>query len=109
MEAPFQNLFTIHFSKKAFMQEMPKRKLLEKHSSLSKMEWSILTGGGTTMIELARMVPSDLRCTLFTVSPLLALELIESSNIDVHLIGGQLSKNAQNQYRFASNQPIIRH
>ncbi len=72
-----------------------KKEIARKALKLIQNGMVILTGGGTTMIELARMVPSDLRCTLFTVSPLLALELIESSNIDVHLIGGQLSKNAQ--------------
>jgi DeoR/GlpR family transcriptional regulator of sugar metabolism len=41
------------------------------------------------------MVPEHLSCTLFTVSPLLALELTEHSNLDVHLIGGQLAKNSQ--------------
>lgn len=72
-----------------------KKEIAKKAIKLIQNGMVILTGGGTTMIEIARMLPSNLRCTLFTISPLLALELIESSNIDVNLIGGQLSKNSQ--------------
>lgn len=54
----------------------------------------VLTGGGTTMIEIARMVPDTLEATFFTISPLVALELSERRLLTVILIGGQLSKNA---------------
>src|SRR5690606_2053743 len=54
----------------------------------------VLAGGGTTMIELARMLPESLKGTLFTVSPLIALEAAERSGMDVVLLGGQLSKNS---------------
>jgi DeoR/GlpR family transcriptional regulator of sugar metabolism len=54
----------------------------------------ILTGGGTTMIEIARMIPDTLEATFFTISPLVALELSERRMLTVILIGGELSKNA---------------
>lgn len=72
-----------------------KKEIARKALKLIENGMVILTGGGTTMIELARMIPEHLSCTLFTVSPLLALELTEHSNLDVHLIGGQLAKNSQ--------------
>jgi DeoR/GlpR family transcriptional regulator of sugar metabolism len=72
-----------------------KKEIARKALKLIESGMVILTGGGTTMIEMARMVPENLSCTLFTVSPLLALELTEHSNLDVHLIGGQLAKNSQ--------------
>jgi DeoR/GlpR family transcriptional regulator of sugar metabolism len=72
-----------------------KKEIARKALKLIQSGMVILTGGGTTMIEMARMVPENLSCTLFTVSPLLALELTEHSNLDVHLIGGQLAKNSQ--------------
>jgi len=72
-----------------------KKEIARKALKLIQNGMVILTGGGTTMIEMARMVPENLSCTLFTVSPLLALELTEHSNLDVHLIGGQLAKNSQ--------------
>ncbi|MNH27760.1 HTH-type transcriptional repressor GlcR [compost metagenome] len=46
------------------------------------------------MIEIARAMPKNLKCTFFTISPLVALELVETSNSDVILIGGQLSPAA---------------
>jgi DeoR/GlpR family transcriptional regulator of sugar metabolism len=54
----------------------------------------VLTGGGTTMIEIARMIPDTLEATFFTISPLVALELAERRLLTVILIGGQLSKDA---------------
>jgi len=72
-----------------------KKEIARKALKLIQNGMVILTGGGTTMIEMARMIPENLSCTLFTVSPLLALELTEHSNLDVHLIGGQLAKNSQ--------------
>lgn len=72
-----------------------KREIAKKALQLIQNGMVILTGGGTTMIEMARMIPSHIDCTIFTVSPLLALELTEHTNLEVHLIGGQLSKNAQ--------------
>lgn len=55
----------------------------------------VLTGGGTTMIELAKSLPAELNATFFTISPLVALELAEHPHIDVILIGGQLCKTSQ--------------
>lgn len=54
---------------------------------------TVLVGGGTTVIELARIIPEDIQCTFFTISPLVALELAEKENIEVISIGGKLSRN----------------
>mgnify|MGYP003576616673 CR=1 FL=1 len=72
-----------------------KKEIARKALKLLKKGMSVLVGGGTTMIELARMMPDNLDCTFFTVSPLVALELAEHSHLDVILLGGKLSKNAQ--------------
>ncbi len=71
-----------------------KKEIAKKALRLIKNGMVLLAGGGTTMIEMARMIPDSLEATFFTVSPLVALELAERTNIDVHLIGGQLSKNS---------------
>jgi DeoR/GlpR family transcriptional regulator of sugar metabolism len=52
-----------------------------------------LIQSGTSMIELARLVPKDIQCTFFTISPLVALELAEKENLEVFLLGGKLSRN----------------
>lgn len=72
-----------------------KKEIARKALQLIQDDMVVLVGGGTTMIELARMIPDSLEALFFTVSPLVALELAERANVTVMLIGGQLSKNAQ--------------
>ncbi|MDX5481559.1 MAG: DeoR/GlpR family DNA-binding transcription regulator [Hymenobacteraceae bacterium] len=71
-----------------------KKEIARKVLQLIQDEMVVLVGGGTTMIEVARMIPDHLSATFFTVSPLVALELVEHPNLNVILIGGQLSKNS---------------
>ncbi len=71
-----------------------KKELARKAAKLIQPGMVILAGGGTTMIEVARTLPESLKCTIFTVSPLVALELSEHKNIEVIIIGGQLSKSS---------------
>lgn len=70
-----------------------KKLIAKKAIRLIQNGMSVLAGGGTTMLELARMIPDSLQCTFFTISPLVALELSERTNADVILIGGKLSRN----------------
>lgn len=70
-----------------------KKEIARKGLTLIQSGMTILAGGGTTMIELARMVPNDVQCTFFTISPLVALELAEKENLEVILMGGKLSRN----------------
>lgn len=70
-----------------------KKEIAKKAISLIQNGMTVLVGGGTTMIELARLIPNDVQCTFFTISPLVALELAEKDNVDVILVGGKLSRN----------------
>ena len=72
-----------------------KKEIAGKVVNILQDGMTVLVGGGTTMIEVARMIPESLKCTFFTVSPLVALELAERSNSTVILLGGQLSKSSQ--------------
>ena len=71
-----------------------KKEIARKAVNLLTEGMVVLTGGGTTMIEIARMIPDTLEATFFTISPLVALELAERRLLTVILIGGQLSKDA---------------
>ena len=71
-----------------------KKEIARKAVDLLTEGMVVLTGGGTTMIEIARMIPDTLEATFFTISPLVALELSERRLLTVILVGGQLSKNA---------------
>jgi DeoR/GlpR family transcriptional regulator of sugar metabolism len=55
----------------------------------------ILTSGGTTIIELARALPENLKATFFTGSLPAALEYVHHPNIEVIFIGDKLSKSSQ--------------
>jgi DeoR/GlpR family transcriptional regulator of sugar metabolism len=87
--------FHFPFEKNEVYAQDAKKTVAIKAIELIKEGMVVLTGGGTTMIELAKLIPSDLEATFFTISPLVALELAEHSKLTVILVGGQLSKNAQ--------------
>lgn len=71
-----------------------KKRIGIKATKLIKPGMTLLVGGGTTMLEFAKAFPKGLQCTLFTISPLVALEMAESSTAQVILIGGELAKNS---------------
>ncbi len=72
--------------------------IAKKTISLIKDGMVILTGGGTTIIELVKQLPENLKATFFTISPLVAVELSKYPRIEVILIGGLFSKNSQITY-----------
>ncbi len=72
--------------------------IAKKTISLIKDGMVVLTGGGTTIIELVKQLPENLQATFFTISPLVAVELSKYSKIEVILIGGLFSKNSQITY-----------
>lgn len=73
-----------------------KEKMLiaRKAVSLIKDGMSLLAGGGTVMLEFARLLPENLKGTLFTVSPLVALEAAQRSTVEVILLAGRLARNS---------------
>lgn len=72
--------------------------IAKKTIPLIKDGMVILTGGGTTIIELVKQLPENLMATFFTISPLVAVELAKYRKIEVILIGGMFSKNSQITY-----------
>jgi DeoR/GlpR family transcriptional regulator of sugar metabolism len=55
----------------------------------------ILLDAGTTTLEVARHLPRELRATVITNSPPIAVELAEHPSIDVTVLGGVLDKEAR--------------
>ncbi len=72
--------------------------LAKKALPLIKDGMFVLTGGGTTIIEMVKQLPENLQATFFTISPLVAVELAKYRKIEVILIGGLFSKNSQITY-----------
>jgi len=73
--------------------QQEKQIIAEKIIKLFKNDMLILTEGGTTMIEVAKKIPDNLRATFFTLSPLVALALSDHPNLHVITIGGTLKKD----------------
>ncbi|MCX2679263.1 DeoR/GlpR family DNA-binding transcription regulator [Galbibacter sp. EGI 63066] len=72
-----------------------KSKIAEKGITLFKNGQVILLSGGTTNMELARMLPPNLKITCFTPSLPVANQLLTKTNIDIIFIGGLISKDSK--------------
>ena len=72
--------------------------IARKTLPLIKNGMVILTGGGTTILELVKQLPPQLEATFFTISPFVAIELSKFEKVEVILIGGLFSKNSQVTY-----------
>lgn len=70
-----------------------KQEIAKKALRLIQDGMTFLAGGGTVMLEAARMIPENLKGTFFTVSPLVALEVAQRSSVEVILLAGKLSRN----------------
>jgi DeoR/GlpR family transcriptional regulator of sugar metabolism len=54
----------------------------------------VILDGGTTARELARHIPLELKATIITHSPTIALELVNHPDVEVILIGGRMFKHS---------------
>lgn len=72
-----------------------KKLVAEKGVSLIKDGMFVLTGGGTTIIEMARLLPENLKATFFTGSIPAAYEYAQHPNIEVIFIGDKIAKKSQ--------------
>jgi DeoR/GlpR family transcriptional regulator of sugar metabolism len=54
----------------------------------------VILDGGTTAVQIARHFPADLKATVITHSPTIAVELVGHREIEVLLIGGKLFKHS---------------
>jgi DeoR/GlpR family transcriptional regulator of sugar metabolism len=50
--------------------------------------------GGTTTLQVAKYLPRDLRATIITNSPPIAMALVDHPAIDVFMVGGQFYKHS---------------
>ncbi len=72
-----------------------KRIIAQKAVELIKDGMFVILSGGTTIIELVKMLPENLNATFITVSLPTALELLNHPNSEVIFIGNKLLKSAQ--------------
>ena len=81
-------------SKKIYSQDN-KKIIAEKAAGLIKDGMFVLTGGGTTIIEMARSLPVNLSATFISGSIPAIVEYMHHPLIDVIVIGDKLSKNSK--------------
>jgi len=72
-----------------------KRIIAEKAVNLIKDGMFVLLSGGTTIIELVKLLPHNLNATFITVSLPTALELLNHPTSEVIFLGNKLLKSAQ--------------
>ncbi len=81
-------------SKKIYSQDN-KRIIAQKAAALIKDGMFVLTGGGTTIVEMARSLPPSLNATFISGSIPAVVEYMHHPNVEVIVIGDKLSKNSK--------------
>ncbi len=81
-------------SKKIYSQDN-KKTIAAKAAGLIKDGMFVLTGGGTTIVELARALPVSLSATFISGSIPAIVEYMHHPNLEVIVIGDKLSKNSK--------------
>jgi DeoR/GlpR family transcriptional regulator of sugar metabolism len=89
------NSFHVGITSKDVYSVEEKRTIALKASRLVQDGMFVLTSGGTTIIELARVLPKDLQATFITPSLPAAFEYSNHPSIEVVIIGDRLSKNSK--------------
>ncbi len=82
------------FSERKSLKTGAKAKIARKGVELISAGQVVMIDGGTTTSELIACFPDDLRITVVTHSPSVALGLVDKPFIEVILIGGRLYKHS---------------
>ncbi|MEI6865840.1 DeoR/GlpR family DNA-binding transcription regulator [Flavicella sp.] len=92
------NGFNIYSGRNREIYELENKTVIAKKGvSLLKNGDVVLISGGSTNIELAKLIPKNMNLTFFTPSLPMAIELLNnvSENDEVIFIGGKLSRSSQ--------------
>jgi DeoR/GlpR family transcriptional regulator of sugar metabolism len=84
-----------HYASREVYSYTQKKIIAQKAASLIEDGMFVLTGGGTTIIELARALRPSLRATFISGSIPAIYEYMNHPNIDVIVIGDKISKNSK--------------
>ncbi len=85
----------VYFSSDGVYSQNHKKTIAQKANALISNGMFILTSGGTTIMELARSLPPQLKATFISGSIPVILEYMQHPNIEVILIGDKISKNSK--------------
>ncbi|MFZ9386684.1 MAG: DeoR/GlpR family DNA-binding transcription regulator [Chitinophagaceae bacterium] len=85
----------VYFPTNGVYSQNHKKSIAQKAISLIQNGMFVLTSGGTTIIEMARLLPHQLKATFISGSIPAILEYMHHPNIEVILIGDKVSKNSK--------------
>jgi DeoR/GlpR family transcriptional regulator of sugar metabolism len=71
-----------------------KRRVAAAAARLVRPDMTVLLDGGTTALAVTRALPHDLRVTVVTHSPTVAVALLEHPGAEVFVLGGRLFKHS---------------
>lgn len=75
--------------------EAEKRVIARKAAALIREGMFVLLSGGTTIRELVKALPADLRATFVTPSIPIALQLTDHPNCELIFVGNRINKSSQ--------------
>ncbi|WP_371883337.1 DeoR/GlpR family DNA-binding transcription regulator [Caballeronia sp. S22] len=82
------------FARREEMESDAKRRIARKAAEMIAPGQVVIVDGGTTSALLVRQLPENLRATIVTHSPSVAVALAEHASVEVVLIGGKLYKHS---------------
>ncbi|MET0465677.1 MAG: DeoR/GlpR family DNA-binding transcription regulator [Chitinophagaceae bacterium] len=85
----------VHIPVNGVYSQQNKIRIAQKAIGLIENGMFVLTGGGTTIVEMARLLPSHLKATFISGSIAAILEYMDHPNIEVILIGDKISKSSK--------------
>ena len=85
----------VYFPTNGVYSQNEKQIIAKKAIALISNGMFVLTSGGTTIMELARSLPPQLKATFISGSIPAILEYMHHPNIEVILIGDKISKNSK--------------
>lgn len=85
----------VHIPSNGVYSQQHKMKIAQKAIGLIDNGMFVLTGGGTTIVEMARLLPAQLKATFISGSIAAILEYMDHPNIEVILIGDKISKSSK--------------
>ena len=85
----------VHIPSNGVYSQHQKKTIAQKAIALISNGMFVLTGGGTTIVEMARMLPAELKATFVSGSIAAILEYLDHPNIEVILIGDRVSKGSK--------------
>ena len=85
----------VYFPTNGVYSQSQKKSIGQKAINLISNGMFVLTSGGTTIIEMARMLPHQLKATFVSGSIPAILEYMHHPNIEVIMIADKISKNSK--------------